>query len=87
MAGTQLSCNDVYGNGGGDAVCFGTATNFSADPLYCGIPGSGNFFLQQTSPCTASYSPCAAGVGVFGAQCQVTAVEPTSWGSVKAMYR
>jgi len=87
MSGTQLSCNDVYANGGGDAVCFGTATNFASDPLYCGIAGSGNFFLQQTSPCAASFSPCAAGVGAFGVQCQVTATEPVTWGSVKNMYR
>jgi len=87
MSGTLLSCNDVYANGGGDAVCFGTVTNFASDPLYCGIVGSGNFFLQQTSPCAASFSPCAAGVGALGVQCQVTATEPVTWGSVKNMYR
>ncbi len=87
MTGTQLSCNDVYANGGGDAVCYGTPTNFASDPLYCGIAGSGNFFLQQTSPCAASYSPCAASVGAFGVQCQVTATQSVTWGSVKNMYR
>lgn len=87
MTGTQLSCNDVYANGGGDAVCFGTPTNFASDPLYCGVLGSGNFFLQQTSPCAPSFSPCAAVVGAFGVQCQVTATQPVTWGSVKNMYR
>jgi hypothetical protein len=87
MTGTSLDCNDVYNNTGGDAVCFATPTNFSQDPLYCGIPGSGNFSLQQTSPCAATYSPCLAAVGALGPQCQVTAIQPTSWGSVKAMYR
>ncbi len=87
MTGTQLSCNDVFNNVGGDAVCFGTATNFASDPLYCGIVGSGNFTLQQTSPCAASLSPCLAGVGAYGVQCQVTATQPATWGSVKNMYR
>jgi len=87
MTGTQLSCNDTYANVGGDAVCFGTVTNFSADPLYCGIAGSGNFFLQQTSPCAPTFSPCAAGVGALGVQCQVTSVQGVTWGQVKSMYR
>lgn len=87
MTGTQLACNDVYNNVGGDAVCFGTATNFASDPLYCGMPGSGNFTLQQTSPCAPTFSPCAAGVGAYGVQCQVTATQPVTWGSVKNMYR
>jgi hypothetical protein len=87
MTGTTMSCNDLYANVGGDAVCFGTTGNFSADPLYCGIPGSGNFFLQQTSPCAAPASPCAALVGALGVQCQVTATQPVTWGSVKNMYR
>jgi hypothetical protein len=86
MTGTSLACNDVYGNTGGDAICFGTPTNFSADPLYCGIVGSGNFTLQQTSPCAVTYSPCAAGVGAYGVQCQVTATNAVTWGSVKSMY-
>jgi hypothetical protein len=87
MAGTAMSCNDLYANVGGDAVCFGTTNNFSLDPLYCGIPGSGNFFLQQTSPCAVALSPCAAAVGALGVQCQVTATEGVSWGKVKSMYR
>lgn len=87
MTGTSLSCNDVYGNTGGDTICFGTPTNFTLDPLYCGIPGSGNFTLQETSPCAPTYSPCSAMVGAYGVNCEVTATEPVSWGKVKSMYR
>jgi hypothetical protein len=88
MAGTTMACNDVYGNTGGDAICIGDAgNNISSDPLFCGIPGTGNFTLQQTSPCSASYSPCLAAVGALGVQCQVTATQPVTWGRVKSMYR
>jgi parallel beta-helix repeat protein len=88
MTGTTMACNDVYGNTGGDAICIGDAgNNISTDPLYCGIAGSGNFTLQETSPCVAIYSPCLASVGAFGPQCQVTATEAVTWGKVKSMYR
>jgi hypothetical protein len=87
-ATTFVSCNDLFANAGGDAVCAGTAfNNFSLDPLFCGAPGSGNFFLQQTSPCSAAFSPCAAPIGAFGVQCQVTATESVTWGEVKSLYR
>jgi len=87
MTGTSLDCNDVYGNTGGDTICFGTPTNFAMDPLYCGTSGSGNFSIHDTSPCAATYSPCSANVGALGPQCQVTATEPVTWGKVKSMYR
>jgi hypothetical protein len=86
--GTVVACNDAYANVGGDTICKGDAgQNFSLDPLFCGVPGSDNFFLQQTSPCSSAFSPCATGVGVFGVLCQVTATEPITWGKVKSMYR
>jgi hypothetical protein len=87
MSGTLMACNDVYGNTGGDAICFGTPTDFSADPLYCGVPGSGNFTLQQTSPCAVSFSPCSASVGALSVNCSTTATESVTWGKVKSMYR
>jgi hypothetical protein len=88
MTGTLIGCNCVHGNVGGDAICAGDAgNNFTLDPLFCGIPGSGNFFLQETSPCSSTYSPCSASVGAFGPQCQVTATEAVTWGKVKSMYR
>jgi hypothetical protein len=88
MVGTTMACNDVYSNAGGDAICIGDAgNNISTDPLFCGILGSGNFTLQETSPCVATYSPCLASVGAFGPQCQVTATEAVTWGKVKSMYR
>jgi predicted outer membrane repeat protein len=83
-----VACNNVYGNAGGNFLMAGdNGHNFSSDPLFCGIPGSGNFFLQQISPCSANFSPCGSAVGACGVQCQVTATEPVTWGRVKSMYR
>lgn len=86
--GTFVSCNDLYGNTGGQVICVGNAgQNYSMDPLFCGIPGSGNFYLQMTSPCSQNFSPCGIGVGALGVLCQVTATQPVTWGRVKSLYR
>ncbi|MDH4037496.1 MAG: hypothetical protein OEX18_06015 [Candidatus Krumholzibacteria bacterium] len=88
FTGSLVGCNDFFMNTGGDTVCAGdTGSNFSLDPLFCGIPGSGNYYLQQTSPCVAAYSPCFQDLGALGIQCQVTATEQATWGKVKALYR
>jgi hypothetical protein len=88
MTGTSVACNDFFNNTGGNAVCIGDAgNNFAMDPLFCGTVGSGNFSIHDTSPCTATYSPCQANVGALGPQCQVTATQPVTWGKVKSMYR
>jgi hypothetical protein len=85
---TFVSCNDIWWNAGGDVVCIGnTGSNYSQDPMFCGIPGSGNYFLQQTSPCSSSFSPCFSTVGAMAVQCQVTSVQGVTWGQVKNMYR
>jgi len=85
---TVMTCNDVWGNTGGNTTC-GTngGNNFAMDPLFCGIIGSGNFFLQQTSPLTVTYSPCGAAVGALPVACTVTATNSATWGTVKSMYR
>jgi parallel beta-helix repeat protein len=85
---TVVTCNDLWGNAGGNAVCGQDGgDNFSSDPLFCGIPGSGNFFLQETSPCTPTYSPCGLAIGALGVACKVTATENVTWGHVKTLYR
>ncbi len=65
-----LSCCDVYGNAGGDALC-GTDNggNFSADPLFC---GSDVYTLQAGSPCLAGCDGSV--VGAVPGQCGATAV-------------
>lgn len=81
---STMECCDVYGNSGGDAFC-GTELggNFSLDPLFCGVAGSGNYYLQSSSPCLIS--DCGQ-VGAYGATCQVS-VKETSWGAIKEIYR
>jgi hypothetical protein len=46
-----VSCTDIFGNAGGDALC-GTdgGGNFSLDPLFCGTAGY-EFNLTDGSPC------------------------------------
>jgi predicted outer membrane repeat protein len=83
-------CNDTYGNAGGfgDIICAGNhGGNFSADPRFCGIPGSGNYYVQQISPCSPAFSPCLSAVGALGVNCSVTATEAATWGSIKSLYR
>jgi len=87
------TCNDVWNNDInydgtlGDQA--GTNGNISANPLFCGIPHSGNFFLQGPSPCAAANvpAPCGGiGMGAYPASCSVD-VKKSSWGDVKKIYR
>ncbi len=64
-----VSCSDIFGNAGGDALC-GTdgGGNFSADPLFCGIPGAAGtnaglalFPAAGAAWGLADASPCAPG--------------------------
>jgi hypothetical protein len=86
----ELVCSDVRTAGveGGGTVI---GSDFlDADPLFCdpfacaSAPATaGDYRVASTSP--ALLQPCGA-MGVGGAACAV-AVEPTSWGSLKALYR
>lgn len=84
------TCTDVFGNAGGDwAGCLvgqeGTAGNFAADPLFCAA-SSGDFTLEQRSPCAPGASACGL-VGAEDVGCGPTALAPRTWGAVKAGYR
>jgi C1A family cysteine protease len=66
-ANPALSCSDVYGNAGGDALCGTDAGgNFSADPRVCN-PAGGDYHLHPTSPCVRQES-CGL-VGALGIGC------------------
>jgi len=88
-----LSCCDVYGNAGGDwtgciAAQYGINGNVSADPLFCGSLNLDEpLTLHSTSPCAPENSPVCGLIGAWGVGCGLTAVEPASWGAIKAMYR
>jgi hypothetical protein len=91
----QLSCCDVYGNTDGDwvgpiASQSGLRGNFSEDPLFCN-PGLGDFWLEQGSPCLPGLHPtdydCGGVVGAYDMGCGWGGAEPSTWGTIKAMYR
>ena len=99
--GLAVTCCDLYGNAGGDWVncvedLYGVDGNISADPLFCD-PGSGDFQLQQGSPC-APGSDCDL-IGAWPVGCggpagvpdvpaaQDGTGEQTRWGAIKAMFR
>jgi len=87
-----LTCCDVFGNAGGNwtgciAGQLGVNGNFSLDPQFCNLVMH-DFRLQTTSPCLPGNhpqgDPCGL-IGVYGSGC-ATAVEPTTWGAIKAHY-
>jgi predicted outer membrane repeat protein len=88
-----LSCCDIYGNAGGDWVgCiadqYGVNGNFSADPLFCGdLNPDEPYTLHAESPCAPEYNPECGLIGAWGIGCGLTAVEPVSWGAIKAMFQ
>lgn len=65
-------CTNIFGNSGGDWNFCGTvmdsADNFSLNPLFCN-PFSGDFRLNQYSPCAAINSPCGTLVGALDVGC------------------
>jgi hypothetical protein len=63
--------------------------NFFLDPEFCGVPGSGNYFLKSTSPCLPENNPFGVPVliGPLPQGCGTVAVEEKTWGGVKALYR
>jgi hypothetical protein len=91
-ATASLSCCDLFGNFDGDwssdcvAGQAGGSDNFSADPEFCGVSGSGNYWLQSDSPCAAGISPCGMRVGARDTHCAETAAEPSSWSRLKSLY-
>jgi hypothetical protein len=87
--GSTLYVNDVLGSVHPDIDASSSNLNFSLDPQFCGVPGSGNYFLQSTSPCLPENNPYGAPqlIGPLPLGCGAVRVETRTWGSIKAMYR
>lgn len=52
-----VSCSDIFGNAGGDAICGTNAGhNFSLDPQFCNLAAN-NFRIAMTSPCYPGNHP------------------------------
>jgi Periplasmic copper-binding protein (NosD) len=88
-----ISCNDVFGANQPYSGCpnqSGLNGNFSADPQFCGIAESGNYYLQSDSPCVPGNHPDGADCGLIGARaanCGTVRTKTATWGQIKAMYR
>ncbi|MFC1663428.1 nitrous oxide reductase family maturation protein NosD [Patescibacteria group bacterium] len=80
----QVSCNDLFGNTGGNSFC-GTdvGNNIYEDPLFCSAE-SGNYHLESDSPCL---SGACGQIGVYGNGCGAVPTKEVTWGAVKAMYQ
>lgn len=79
-ASINASCSDLWGNPsgnyGGDLVDqTGVNGNISLDPLFCDA-ATDDFSLEGSSPCLPWNNECGVQMGVYGAGCDLTAVEP-----------
>jgi parallel beta-helix repeat protein len=93
-ASPVIECNNVFNASqkyGGDCPDqTGINGNISVDPQFCGIPGSGNYYLQSSSPCAPNNHPDGTNcgqIGAFGVACGSVATKETTWGGLKALYR
>ncbi len=88
-----VACCDIFGNLGGDAIPDGfikKGTNLSVDPLFCGAPGSENYYLRSDSPCVPEnqdFDEYCMPMGARPVACGAVSIEKTTWGSIKSMYR
>ena len=86
-----ITCCCFFNNAGGDALPLGSIDgggNFALDPEYCGVDGSGNYFLQADSPCAPGNTPTPKACGQIGAypvNCATTATQEKTWGAVKSL--
>jgi hypothetical protein len=89
-----FECNNIFNTTfDPSAQCLATINqqhNFSADPEFCGIPGSGLYTLQSDSPCAPGNHPDGVDCGLIGALpvgCGEVEAKAKSWGQIKAMMR
>jgi hypothetical protein len=85
----DISCCNIFGNGGGDEIPLRWVDgggNFSADPRFCDRQNL-DFTLYGDSPCLPGAHPGGTDCGLIGAlgpDCGVVPTAPSSWGSIKA---
>lgn len=90
-ARVEIRCTDIHGNQGGDWVgCAigmeGVDGNFSADPLFCSVANE-DYSLQADSPCAEENSGGCGLIGARGTGCTPSALENSSWGRIKTLFR
>jgi len=57
------------------------------DPQFCGLEDSGNYFLQEDSPCAPDNSGGCGLIGPLPVGCGTVATEQKSWGEIKSIYK
>jgi len=87
-----LTCNDLFANTVQYDGCEAGSTDFALDPIFCLYtpPSTNPYYLHSDSPCLPAAEPCGTGtyVGFYGnVGCTGTAVEESSWGEIKSLYR
>ena len=78
-----------YGNEGGDGLCGnepGGGHVISEHPRYCDMLTE-DLTLSSDSPCLPAGNPWNSTLGAWGEGCSDPAVEPATWGGIKALYR
>ncbi|MBN2171742.1 MAG: right-handed parallel beta-helix repeat-containing protein [Candidatus Krumholzibacteriota bacterium] len=94
-AGLTIGCCDFWNNLSNGAAAdwvapfageLGVNGNISADPEFCGVDGSGNYYLQSDSPCAPAVSGCVLPIGAWPVGCDETAAAARTWTAVKELY-
>jgi hypothetical protein len=82
-----VAYSDIYGNAGGDDVCFSSYSNGNEDPRFCDMD-AGDLTLCANSGCLPDGIGPAL-IGAWGQGCSdcTSPVAPATWGAVKALYR
>jgi parallel beta-helix repeat protein len=84
-----VECCDIFGNADGDTIpadAIDAGYNIFLDPQFCGVGGTGNYTLQNDSPCLPFNNPGGLFCGLIGAHdvaCGGIAVEEKSWSTIK----
>ncbi|MFN8178132.1 MAG: right-handed parallel beta-helix repeat-containing protein [bacterium] len=80
-------CNDFWDNPDGVSYNYTIgATDRIADPMFCDS-STADLRLNAESPCLPEHSGGCGLIGALGQGCGTVAVEPQSWGRIKAAYR
>jgi hypothetical protein len=90
----HVECNNIFEAtiakyDGGCPDLTGINGNISVDPEFCGLAGTGNYYLQSDSPCVPGNHPqgkdCGQ-IGAFPVRCKSVPVADKSWGAIKRLF-
>jgi hypothetical protein len=86
-----LTCNDFFANTVQYDGCTAGPSDFALDPIFCFYtpPSTNPYFLHSDSPCLSTAEPCGPGTYVGftpNVGCTGTAVEESTWSTIKSIY-